>query len=102
VRYGSLPKFAVPFISAHRLPLYTMSRVCQVTGKKRVVGNNVSHANNKTKRAFRPNLQKKSFFLAEENRWVTLKLTTSAIKTIAKNGLSAVLKEAAIKTGLKV
>jgi len=71
-----------------------MARVCQVTGKKTQVGNHVSHANNKTLRKFYPNLQKKRFFLAEENRWIVLKVCTRAIKTINKKGLSAVLKEA--------
>jgi large subunit ribosomal protein L28 len=74
-----------------------MARVCQVTGKRPQVGNNVSHANNKTKRRFYPNLQKKRFFLPSENRWITLKVSTKAIKTINKNGLEAVLKEAAQK-----
>jgi large subunit ribosomal protein L28 len=58
------------------------------------VGNNVSHANNKTKRRFFPNLQKKRFFIPEEDRWITLKLSTKAIKTINKIGISAALKEA--------
>jgi len=71
-----------------------MARVCQITGKKTQVGHHVSHANNKTLRKFYPNLQKKRFFLAEENRWVTLKVSTRAMKTINKKGLSAVLKEA--------
>jgi large subunit ribosomal protein L28 len=71
-----------------------MARVCQITGKRTRVGNNVSHANNKTKRKFYPNLQTKRFFLQEENRWITLKVSTSAIRTINKNGISAVLKEA--------
>jgi large subunit ribosomal protein L28 len=61
-----------------------MSRVCQVTGKVPVSGNSVSHSNIKTKRRFLPNLQTKRFFLAEEDRWVTLKLTTDAIRTINK------------------
>ena len=74
-----------------------MARVCQITGKKPQVGNNVSHANNKTKRRFLPNLQKKRFFIPEEDRWITLKLCTKAIKTINKNGISAVLKEAKAK-----
>jgi len=69
-----------------------MSRVCQVTGKKAMVGNNVSHSNKKTKRKFNINLVKKRFFIKEENRWVTLKLTTSAIRTINKKGISTVLK----------
>lgn len=71
-----------------------MARVCQITGKRPQVGNNVSHANNKTKRRFYPNLQKKRFFITEENRWITLKLCAKAIKTINKNGLTAVLKKA--------
>ena len=72
-----------------------MSRVCQITGKRPRVGNNVSHANNKTKRRFYPNLQKKRFYLPEEDRWITLKVSTSALRTINKNGLKAVLKKAA-------
>ncbi len=72
-----------------------MARVCQITGKRPRVGNNVSHANNKTKRKFYPNLQKKRFYLAEEDRWITLKVSTSALSTINKNGLKAVLKKAA-------
>lgn len=71
-----------------------MARVCQITGKRTQVGNNVSHANNKTKRKFYPNLQKKRFFLPEENKWITLKVSTSAIRTINKKGISAVIKEA--------
>ena len=74
-----------------------MARVCQITGKKPRSGNNVSHANNKTKRRFDINLKKKRFFLAEENRWVTIRLTTSALRTINKNGLEATLKESAVK-----
>ena len=71
-----------------------MARVCQITGKKVQVGNNVSHANNKTKRKFYPNLQKKRFYIPEEDKWVTLKVSTSAIRTINKNGITAVLKKA--------
>jgi large subunit ribosomal protein L28 len=74
-----------------------MARVCQITGKRPQAGNNVSHANNKTKRRFYPNLQKKRFFIPEEDRWVTLKVSTKAIKTINKLGISAVLKEAKAK-----
>ena len=70
-----------------------MARVCQVTGKKPITGNKVSHSNIKTKRRFLPNLQTKKFFLAEENKWITLKLTTDAIRTINKNGLYTVVKE---------
>ncbi len=68
-----------------------MARVCQVTGKKPIVGNSVSHSNIKTKRRFLPNLQTKRFFFAEEDRWVTIKLSAEAIRTINKNGLNAVI-----------
>ena len=71
-----------------------MARVCEITGKKVITGNKVSHANKKSKRKFYPNLQDKKFFVPEENSWVTLKVSTSAIRTINKNGISAVLKEA--------
>jgi len=78
-----------------------MSRVCDITGKKVITGNKVSHANKKSKRKFYPNLQEKKFFIPEENRWVTLKVSTSAIRTINKNGISAVIKEAKEKGKLK-
>ncbi|MCE9539729.1 MAG: 50S ribosomal protein L28 [Bacteroidetes bacterium] len=71
-----------------------MSRVCEITGKKAIVGNKVSHSNAKTKRKFNVNLQVKKFFLPEENKWITLRLSTSAIRTITKNGITAVMKEA--------
>ena len=71
-----------------------MARVCQLTGKRPQVGNNVSHANNKTKRRFLPNLQKKRFYVPEEGKWITLKVSTKAIKTISKYGITAVLKDA--------
>jgi len=70
-----------------------MARVCHVTGKKPIVGHSVSHSNIKTKRRFLPNLQKKRFFFAEEDRWVTLKVSTDALRTINKNGLATVIKE---------
>ena len=70
-----------------------MARVCQVTGKKPLGGNKVSHSNIKTKRRFLPNLQKKRFYLVEEDKWITLKLSTDAIRTINKNGLFSVVKE---------
>lgn len=70
-----------------------MARVCQVTGKVPVGGNKVSHSNIKTKRRFLPNLQTKKFFLAEENKWITLKLTADGIRTINKKGLLTVVKE---------
>ncbi len=70
-----------------------MARVCQVTGKVPIGGNKVSHSNIKTKRRFLPNLQKKRFYLAEEDKWVTLKVSTDAIRTINKKGLFSVVKE---------
>jgi large subunit ribosomal protein L28 len=70
-----------------------MARVCQVTGKIPMGGNKVSHSNIKTKRRFLPNLQKKRFYLVEEDKWITLKLSTDAIRTINKNGLYSVVKE---------
>ena len=70
-----------------------MARVCQVTGKAPMVGNNVSHANNRTKRRFLPNLQRRRFWVESENRWVSLRLTTNALRTIDKNGIDAVLGE---------
>ena len=71
-----------------------MSRVCQITGKKVVSGNNVSHSNKKTKRKFYPNLQTKKFYIPEEDKWITLKVSTSAIRNINKKGISAVLADA--------
>ncbi|WP_276485712.1 50S ribosomal protein L28 [Paraflavitalea pollutisoli] len=70
-----------------------MARVCQVTGKVPVSGHRVSHSNIKSKRRFLPNLQTKRFFLAEEDKWITLKLSTEGIRTINKRGLNVVVKE---------
>ena len=70
-----------------------MARVCQVTGKKPMSGNNVSHANNKTKRRWLPNLQNRRFFVESENRWVSLRLTNAGLRTIDKNGIDEVLAE---------
>ena len=70
-------------------------RVCEITGKTAVVGNNVSHSNRKTKLKFNTNLKTKRFWSEEEGRWFTLKVTTSGMKTINKKGLAAALKEAA-------
>jgi len=78
-----------------------MSRVCELTGKKAMVGNNVSHALNRTKRKFNANLVKKRFYIPEEDKWVTLKVSTSALKNINKKGISAVIKEAREKGFLK-
>jgi large subunit ribosomal protein L28 len=77
-----------------------MSRVCELTGKKAMVGNNVSHAMNKTKRKFDVNLLKKRFYIPEEDKWVTLRVSASAIKDINKKGISAVMKEAREKVFL--
>ena len=71
-----------------------MSRVCNITGKKAMVGNHVSHSQRKTKRTFGVNLIKKRFFIPEEDQWITLKLSASALKNINRKGISAVLKEA--------
>ena len=70
-----------------------MSKVCILTGKKVMVGNNVSHSNIKTKRRFYPNLQTKRFYIPETGEWVTLKLSTSAIKTINKNGITPTINK---------
>lgn len=69
-----------------------MARVCQVTGKKPVTGHKVSFSNKKSKRRFLPNLQTKRFFLAEEDRWISLKVSADAIRTINKNGLLTIVK----------
>ena len=74
-----------------------MSRVCQVTGKKTVVGNNVSHANNKTKRKFLPNLHHKKFWVESQNRWVKLRVSTAGIRLIDKNGIDKVLADLALR-----
>ena len=71
-----------------------MSRVCELTGKKAMVGNNVSHAMNKTKRKFNANLMTKRFYIPEEDKWITLKVSASALKNINKKGISAVIKKA--------
>ncbi|MBT8263150.1 MAG: 50S ribosomal protein L28 [Bacteroidia bacterium] len=78
-----------------------MSRVCELTGKRAMVGNNVSHAMNKTKRKFNVNLVKKRFYIPEEDKWITLKVSTAALKNINKKGISAVIKEAREKGFLK-
>ncbi|MFN7694932.1 MAG: 50S ribosomal protein L28 [Burkholderiales bacterium] len=70
-----------------------MARVCEVTGKKPMVGNNVSHANNKTKRRFLPNLHYRRFFVESENRWVRLRISNAALRLIDKKGIEAVLAD---------
>ena len=85
-------------INSKSLPLPSkifvqMARVCQVTGKKPITGNKVSHSNIKTKRRFLPNVQTKRYFLAEEDKWIKLKVSSEAIRTINKNGLLSVVKK---------
>lgn len=70
-----------------------MSRVCQVTGKRPLVGNNVSHANNKTKRRFLPNLQSRRFWVENEHRWVRLRVSKKGLRIIDKNGIERVLAD---------
>ena len=71
-----------------------MSKVCQVTGKKAMTGNNVSHSKRRTKRKFLPNLFVKKYFLPEEDRWITLKVSAAGMRLISKKGLTTTLKEA--------
>ena len=78
-----------------------MSKVCQVTGKKPMFGNNVSHANNKTRRKFNVNLQKKKFWLPDENRYISLRLSMHGLRIINKKGISRVVKDMRAK-GVKL
>ena len=71
-----------------------MSKVCDITGKRVRSGNNVSKANNKTKRKFFPNLHKKRFYIPEQDTWITLKVSSTALRTINKHGINAVLRKA--------
>jgi len=70
-----------------------MARVSQLTGKKPMSGNNVSHANNKTKRRFLPNLQNRKFWVETENRWVSMRITNAALRTIDKLGIDVIVKK---------
>ncbi len=82
-----------------------MSKICQLTGKRPITGNHVSHSNRKTKRRFLPNLHKKRFYIPELNKWVTLKVSTSAMRTINKLGIYAYLKKLerkGVDTGVKL
>ncbi|AKH38963.1 MULTISPECIES: 50S ribosomal protein L28 [Nitrosomonas] len=76
-----------------------MARVCEVTGKRPMTGHHVSHANNKTKRRFLPNLQHRRFWVESEKRWITLRLTNAALRTIDKNGIDAVLAKMRARGG---
>lgn len=73
---------------------YIMARVCDLSGKKMLVGNYVSHSNKKTKRRFYPNLQEKKVYIPEKKKWIKLKVSTSMLRTIDKKGISAVIREA--------
>lgn len=77
-----------------------MSKVCDLTGKTSLVGNKVSFSNKKTKRRFNPNLQKKKFFMPETGEWITLKVSTSAIRTINKRGITACIADVLKKGSL--
>ncbi len=70
-----------------------MTRVCQITGKRTVRGNNVSHAHNKTRRSFMPNLQRRRFWVESENRWVRLRISRKGLRIIDKNGIDAALRD---------
>jgi len=78
-----------------------MSRICELTGKRMMVGNKVSHSHIKTRRRFYPNLQTKKFYIPEEDKWITLTVSAAALRTINKKGISACLKEAREKGILK-
>lgn len=78
-----------------------MARICELTGKRVLSGNKISHSNIKTRRKFYPNLQTKKFYIPEEDKWITLTISTSALRTINKKGISACLKEAREKGILK-
>ena len=73
-----------------------MSRVCEITGKKAMVGNHVSFSNKKNKRTFNVNLMRKKFYISAEDKWVTLRISAAALKTINKKGIEAVLAEARV------
>ncbi len=78
-----------------------MSNICELTGKRVMSGNNVSHSHKKTRRKFYPNLLVKKFYIAEEDKWITLKISTSALRTINKKGIYPCIKEARKKGYLK-
>lgn len=92
-----MEKIKISFTFAFLKIEKVMSRVCQLTGKRPRVGNNVSHSNNKTKRRFDINLQTKKFYSPELGEWITLKVSAKALRTINKKGIDAVIKESAKK-----
>lgn len=91
--------FAPAFSVSYKI--IEMSRVCQITGKSVMVGNNVSHSKRRTKRKFYPNLITKKFYMPEEDEYITLKISTSALRTINKKGISVCVKEARAKGFIK-
>jgi len=88
-----IAKFVLQFLENPIIYQYIMARVCEVSGKRPVSGYHVSKSNNKVKRKFYPNLQKKRFYLPEEDKWITLKVSTRALKRINRRGITAVVKE---------
>lgn len=78
-----------------------MSRICEITGKKVITGNNVSHSHIKTRRKFYPNLQTKKFYIPEEDKWISLKVSVAGLRNINKKGIFVCLKEAREKGYLK-
>ena len=91
-----IPYFAIRF-SIQEFKLFTMSRICEITGKKVMSGNNVSHSHAKSRRKFYPNLHTKKFFIPEEDRFITLKVSANGMRTIAKKGISNALRDAKAK-----
>ncbi len=90
-----------PVKNNHSEIIEEMSRICQITGKKLMVGNNVAHSKKRTKRTFYPNLFSKRFYLADEDKWVTLKVSAAGIRIINKKGIKTALKEAQEKGFIK-
>jgi len=90
---GSFSAIILGFTKLDRILERTMSRVCQVTGKKPIVGHHVSHANNKTKRRYLPNLQYRRIWVESENRYVKMRLTTAGLRLIDKKGIDVVLAD---------
>jgi large subunit ribosomal protein L28 len=86
--FGAWPQGLAPLVFPKD---YAMSRVCEVTGKKPMVGNRVSHANNKKRRRFLPNLHEQRFWLEDEKRWIKLRISSRALRTLEKNGIDAVV-----------
>ncbi len=85
----------------HSQKITKMSRVCQITGKKTITGNNVAHSNKRTKRKYYPNLFEKKFYIPEEDRWITLRVSAAGIRLINKVGISEALRRAKEKGYIK-